>query len=61
MKKLEGYKRPLFLGAVMIAIGITFTTTLKETVGSVGIVFIAVGGLFFIIGMRKKREEDEQK
>jgi len=61
MEKLEGYKRPLFLGAVITALGITFTTTLKDSVGSVGIVFIAVGGLFFIIGMKKKRMEDEQK
>jgi len=61
MKKLEGYKRHLFLSSVIIALGITFTTTLKDTVGSVGIVFIAVGGLFFIIGMNKKRKEDEQK
>ena len=61
MKKLEGYKRALFLGAIIIALGITFTTTLKDTVGSLGIVFIAIGGLFFIIGMSKKRKEDEQK
>jgi len=60
MDKIEGYKRPLFIGAVIIALGITFTTTLKDSVGSVGIVFIAVGGLFFIIGMKKKRIEDEQ-
>jgi hypothetical protein len=61
MKKLEGYKRPLFLGSIFIALGITFSTTLKDTVCSLGIVFIAVGGLFFIIGMSKKRMEDEQK
>lgn len=60
MGKLEGYKRSIFLSAVITALGITLTTTLKDTVGSVGIVFIAVGGLFFIIGMKKKREEDEK-
>jgi len=37
-----------------------FTTTLKDTVGSLGTVLIAVGGLFFIIGMSKKRKEDER-
>jgi hypothetical protein len=61
MKKLERYERPLFLSAVIIALGITLTTVLKDTLGSVGIVFIAVGGLFFIIGMNKKRKKDEQK
>lgn len=61
MEKLEGYKRSLFLSAVMVALGITFTTIMKDTLGSVGIVFIAVGGFFFIVGMSKKRKEDEKK
>jgi Sec-independent protein secretion pathway component TatC len=59
--KLEKYKRFIFIGILIIALGVTFSTTLKETVGSLGIVFIAVGGLFFIIGMSKKRKKDEQK
>ncbi|MDA9069637.1 hypothetical protein N8258_00800 [Algibacter sp.] len=59
--KLEKYKRFIFIGILIIALGVTFSTTLKETVDSLGIVFIAVGGLFFIIGMSKKRKKDEQK
>jgi Sec-independent protein secretion pathway component TatC len=59
--KLEQYKRFIFIGIMIIALGVTFSTTLKESVGSIGIVFIAVGGLFFIIGMSKKRKEDERK
>ena len=59
--KLEKYKRFIFIGILIIALGVTFSTTLKETVGSLGIVFLAVGGLFFIIGMSKKRKKDEQK
>ena len=59
--KLEKYKRFIFIGILIIALGVTFSTTLKETVGSLGIVFIAVGGLFFIIGMSKKRKKDEEK
>ncbi|MDC1226461.1 hypothetical protein N8013_02305 [Algibacter sp.] len=59
--KLEKYKRFIFIGILIIALGVTFSTTLKETVGSLGIVFIALGGLFFIIGMSKKRKKDEQK
>jgi predicted membrane channel-forming protein YqfA (hemolysin III family) len=61
MEKLQGYRRSLFLGIVLIALGITFTSTLKDSVGSIGIVFVAVGGFFFIVGMSKKRKEDEQK
>lgn len=60
-KKLESSRKVIFLGMIIIALGITFSTTLKETVGSLGTVFIAVGGLFFIIGMSKKRKDDEQK
>ncbi|WP_242206715.1 hypothetical protein [Aestuariivivens insulae] len=59
--KLELYKRFIFIGIIVIALGVTFSTTLKESVGSLGTVLIAVGGLFFIIGMSKKRKEDERK
>ncbi len=55
--KSENYRRFVFIGIIIIALGITFTTTLKDTVGSLGIVFIAVGVLFFIIGMSKKNHK----
>ena len=58
-KKLENYKRYIFIGIIIIALGLTFNTTLKDTPGSLGTVFIAVGGLFFIIGMNKKRKEEK--
>lgn len=58
-KPLENYKNYIFIGILFIALGVNFNTTLKETVGSLGIVFIALGGLFFIVGMRKKKTEDQ--
>ena len=58
--KPEKYKRYIYMGIVIIALGISFTTTLKESVGALGIVFIAVGGLFFIIGMSQKRKGQEK-
>lgn len=58
---MEKYRKFIFIGIIIIALGITFSTTLKDTVGSLGTVFIAVGGLFFIIGMSKKRREVERK
>ena len=60
-KNLEKYRKFIFIGMIIIALGITFSTTLKDTVGSLGTVFIAVGGLFFIMGMSMKRKEDERK
>ena len=44
----------------MIALGVIFATTLSDTLGSLGIVFIAMGGLLFIARMsRKKKQEGE--
>ena len=60
-EKLEEYKRYIFIAIIIIALGITFTTALKDTFGTLGTVFIAVGGLLFIIGISKKRKEDERK
>lgn len=60
-KKLEEYRKYIFIGIIIIALGVTLSTTMKDTVGSLGTVLIAVGGLFFIIGMSKKRKEDDQK
>lgn len=59
-KGIENYRRFIFIGITIIALGIVFTTTLKDTVGSLGTVLVAVGGLFFIIGMSKKRKETEK-
>lgn len=56
MEKLKGHKQYMYLSAILIALGITFTTIMKDTVGTIGIVFIAIGGLLFIIGMRKKKK-----
>ena len=57
---MQGYKRILFVGLIVIALGIIFSTTLNDKLGSLGIVFIAIGGLLFIASMsRKKKEEDE--
>ena len=44
----------------MIALGVIFSTTLSDKLGSLGIVFIAIGGLLFIASMsRRKKEEGE--
>ena len=60
-KKLEEYKRYIFIAIIIIALGVTFTASLKDTFGTLGTVFIAVGGLLFIIGMNKKRKLENSK
>lgn len=58
---MDSYRRFIFIGIIIITLGITLNTTLKDSLNSLGIVFIAVGGLFFIIGMRKKQKKDEER
>ncbi len=59
---MEGYKRIFFIGLIVIALGVIFSTTLSDRLGSFGVVFIAIGGLLFIASMsRKKKEEDAVK
>ena len=50
-------KALIFISMVNIALGVVFTTLLKQN-GSLGIVFIAVGGLLFILGMAKRKREE---
>lgn len=54
--KNEKYKRYIFMSIILIALGVVFSTTLKDSVSSMGTIFIALGGLFFIMGMRMKRK-----
>ena len=57
---LKNYERVGYIGIIVITLGITFTTSLREYVGSIGIVFIAIGGLFFIFSMNEKKKEDKK-
>lgn len=60
MKSLN-YRRAIFLSIILIFLGVIFNTIIKENTSAIGIVFIAVGGLFFIIGMANKKKADEKK
>ena len=56
----NNYKRSIFISMILIALGVTMNNLIKSDVSSVGTVFIAVGGLFFIIGMSKQKKEDQK-
>ena len=58
--KRKDYKRYLFFGIIIIALGVTFSTTLTDRLGSLGTVFIALGSLFFILSMARKQQSDKQ-
>ncbi len=55
---MEGYKRIFFIGLIVIALGVIFSTTLSDKLGSLGIVFIAIGGLLFIASIQRNRDSD---
>jgi len=59
-KQLEKHKRFIFLGIIVIALGVTFSTTMKDTVRPIGTVFFVAGGLLFILGMRMKQKHDKE-
>lgn len=63
MKRLNAlnYKITFFISLILIALGVTANSTMKESTNSLGTVMIAVGGLFLIISMAKKRKADEEK
>ena len=58
MDKLH-YKKIFYISLIFIALGVIFNTVLKESVDSLGTVFIALGGLFLIISFGKKRKSEE--
>jgi len=59
--KLPKYKRLIFMAIIVVALGVTLSTTMADRVGHLGTVMIAIGGLLLIAGMSLKRKRDEQK
>ena len=56
---MEEARRALFLGIIIVALGVVMTTSIEGVPRPLGVVLIAVGGLFFIIGMSRKRRADK--
>lgn len=56
-KELTKHKRYIVLGIIFITLGIIFSSTMENAYDFSGIVFIALGGLFIIKGVRMKKKE----
>lgn len=54
-------KKAFYISLVLIALGVSFSTTLSDHVGSIGTVFIAIGGLFLIIALNKRNQEKKEQ
>ena len=60
-EKLSEAKRFIYFGLLIISLGLIYSTTLAESLGAFGMLFMVMGGLFFIIGMRKRKQEEDNK
>ena len=56
---LSESKKYIYFGLIVISLGVIYNTTLTDTVGSIGMIFMALGILFFIVGMRKRKQEQQ--
>jgi drug/metabolite transporter superfamily protein YnfA len=52
---IKDSKRAGFLGIILIALGIIFTTTMEDNMKTFGIVFIALGGFYLIVGLSRRK------
>ncbi len=55
------YRRIIYLALVLTALGITSSTLLADAARPLGVVLVAVGGLFFIVGMPRKKTADKEE
>jgi len=53
-KETEESRKFFYIGSIITSLGIILSTTMSHNYGVLGIVFIAIGGSFFILGIRKK-------
>ena len=51
---LKRYKRKMYLGLLIIAIGAVILALTGERTGSLGIIFIAIGGLLTVSALKKR-------
>jgi predicted membrane channel-forming protein YqfA (hemolysin III family) len=60
-KEPEKFKKFVFIGIILISLGVSLSTTIGDKTGSLGTVLVALGGLFFIIGMSLKKKSEEHQ
>ena len=57
-RKDTDYQALFNLGAIFVAVGVVFMTSLNKVLG---VVFIAIGGLYMIIGSKNRDKWKEEK
>ena len=51
------FKRSIFTSIILTSLGVVLMNT--STTPSLGVVIIAIGGFFLIVGMSKKKQEED--
>jgi len=47
-------KTAIFIGVLVVMLGILLTTTMNEKTGPIGIILIAVGGIAVVLGLYQR-------
>jgi hypothetical protein len=54
---MDPASRLIYLGITIIALGVVMTSAMGGLPRPVGLVFIGIGGVLFILGMRRRRDD----
>ncbi|MBD3383922.1 hypothetical protein GF407_03250 [candidate division KSB1 bacterium] len=58
---MENSKKKIYMGIIIIALGIVMTSAMQGIPRPLGLVFIGIGGIFFILGMRQKKKDENSQ
>ncbi len=53
---MDAARSQVYLGITMIALGVVMTTAMHGLPQPVGLVVVGIGGVVFILGMRKRKD-----
>jgi len=56
---MPNYLKSIFASMAIIAMGILLINYFQDSTGNLGIIIIAIGGFFFLIGMKNKKKVDK--
>ena len=57
---MEDSKKKIYMGIIIIALGIVMTSAMEGIPRPLGLVLIGIGGVFFILGVKKKKAEEKK-
>ena len=55
------YQRIFYIGIIVIVFGVIMSTTMSESLGGLGTIFIAIGALLFMSAMHRKNREKKSE